>query len=102
MQGNGIGPLVSQLVHERNALRTESREKKGEPTVASKKAIKPHPHGDTVELSDAAMARFEALKARLAGEESGGVSESTVGQPGTEPSSLETDPFAQPDPGDGG
>ena len=93
MPSTGIGPLVSQFVHERNALRKESREKKGEPTGASKTAIKPHPHGDTVELSDAAILRFESLKARLAGRESGGEPESTGAQ---------IEPVVQLDPGDGG
>jgi len=57
VQGNGIGPLVSQFVHERNALRASGGEK----------AVKPHPHSDTVEFSASALARFEALKAKLGG-----------------------------------
>ena len=52
---NGIGALVRQYVHERNAAR-----KAGDaaPTPT------PVPSGDTVELSAAAMARFEVWKAR--------------------------------------
>ena len=70
MQGNGIGPLVSQLVRERNALRAAGRVR-GRDAEASEapapKEFKPHPHADTVEISASARARFEALKARLDG-----------------------------------
>jgi len=52
---NGIGALVRQYVHERNAARKAGE---GTPTPA------PVPSGDTVELSAAAMARFEVWKAR--------------------------------------
>jgi hypothetical protein len=48
---NGIGPLVRQYVHERNAAR-----KAGDAAAPSS--------GDTVELSAAALARFEAWKAK--------------------------------------
>jgi len=69
MQGNGIGPLVSQLVHERNAQRAAARSGSDDAEQNPVKSIKPHPHADTVEFSEAALARFEALKTRLVGEE---------------------------------
>jgi hypothetical protein len=52
---NGIGALVRQYVHERNAAR---KAEDATPTTA------PVPSSDTVELSAAAMARFEVWKAR--------------------------------------
>ena len=54
---NGIGALVRQYVHARNAAR-----KAGDATPTTA----PVPSGDTVELSAAAMARFEIWKARHA------------------------------------
>ena len=53
---NGIGPLVSQYVHERNAAR-----KAGDGAAVTGPAAGPV---DTVELSAAALARFEAWKAK--------------------------------------
>ena len=55
---NGIGPLVRQFVHERNAAR-----KAGDaaPTTTTPSAP---PSSDTVQFSAAALARFEAWKAK--------------------------------------
>jgi hypothetical protein len=83
---NGIGPLVRQYVHERNAAR-----KAGDAAAPSS--------GDTVELSAAALARFEAWKAKHATS----VAEPDPVPPGTEPPATEppgtelpptTDPIA--------
>ena len=67
MQGNGIGPLVSQFVHERNALRAAGRGREEAAEAIPRKAVKPHANADTIEFSASALARFEALKARLGG-----------------------------------
>jgi hypothetical protein len=77
---NGIGPLVRQYVHERNAAR-----KAGEAAPASQPI-------DTVELSAAALARFEAWKAKHA-------APAEVTEPAPEPGTPETEsPTTEPAP----
>ena len=100
MQGNGIGPLVSQLVHERNAQRAAARGQGADAENSLGKSIKPHPHADTVEFSESALARFEALRAKLVGENP---VEDPVEDPGTvadvEPTRNEPlEPIAGGDP----
>jgi hypothetical protein len=56
---NGIGPLVRQYVHERNAAR-----KAGEAAAITAPTPAVAPSVDTVELSASALARFEAWKAK--------------------------------------
>jgi hypothetical protein len=56
---NGIGPLVRQYVHERNAAR-----KAGEAAASTAPTPAVAPSVDTVELSASALARFEAWKAK--------------------------------------
>lgn len=56
---NGIGPLVRQYVHERNAAR-----KAGEAAGSTAPTPAVAPSVDTVELSASALARFEAWKAK--------------------------------------
>ncbi len=56
---NGIGPLVRQYVHERNAAR-----KAGEAAASTAPTPAVAPSADTVELSASALARFEAWKAK--------------------------------------
>lgn len=98
MSSNGIGPLVSQFVHERNALRKASLVSEEGTTDATKTTVKAHPHGDTVEFSDSALARFEALKARLAGKESEEETESNKEeQPTTETVPVVAEPEVQPE-----
>ena len=78
---NGIGPLVRQYVHERNAAR-----KAGDTAPASQPT-------DTVELSTAALARFEAWKAKHA------APAPDVTEPVPEPVTPETEsPTTEPAP----
>jgi hypothetical protein len=87
---NGIGRVVSQLVHERNAARFAAN------TNASERAREIHvakmPETDTLELSEAATARLEAWKARM------GMGE--IGEKAPEPAvglqvSMPVDPIEQ-------
>jgi hypothetical protein len=85
MAMNGIGPLVSQWVHERNAARHAAPAKSDaavvEPTVTTP---------DTVEFSPAALARFETWKAKHGGS---GVIETVPDQPApVDPTTIEPAP----------
>lgn len=85
MMINGIGHLVSQLVHDRNAARFADKSNASSKAheAHQSKAAKTSFDKDTVELSEAAMARFEALKARMVG-----------GEP--ELTSIKPEPLPQP------
>ena len=92
MQGNGIGPLVSQFVHERNALRKAAAE-------ASPEGVKPHPRADSAEFSESALARFEAWKAK---QKVATPEEEPVTAPEVEPNPIvtPTEPIDEPVAGD--
>lgn len=63
MTSNGIGPMVRQFVHERNAARKAGPQDTAT-APAETNTIPGTPSGDSVLISDAAMARFEAWKAK--------------------------------------
>ncbi len=61
---NGIGRLVSQYVHERNAARAAARTTAESGEAGSPASPVPAPATDTAEFSADALARFEAWKAK--------------------------------------
>jgi hypothetical protein len=66
MQTNGIGPLVRQFVHERNATRAAARRAEAGGTPAAPAAPEVKWETDTASVSAAALARFAAWQARHA------------------------------------
>jgi hypothetical protein len=64
MSVNGIGPLVRQFVHERNAARQAARSGEPAPVTAPPQPGTPAELQDSADLSEAALARFAAWKAR--------------------------------------
>ena len=86
---NGIGPLVRQYVHERNAAR-----KAGESAPNTTPAPAPST-GDTVEFSTSALARFEAWKAKHAPAPVEEPASDPV-DPGTETAATETPAMETP------
>lgn len=103
MAMNGIGRLVSQWVHDRNAARFEARAHGATP---AHRRERPETTGttdtpalvgtggtapaDTVEFTEAALARFEAWKAKHADRWAAGTPVETAPAPSEDPGAGET------------